>query len=555
MEHERLVRLAADGDVRAFVDLTRRFQHFAFGSALALVHNFQQAEDVVQEAFLAAWTALPNLADPAAFPGWLRGIVRHHAFRLLRGKHLQTLPLSEAAQVADEAAAPDDRLGARQQAATAVAAIAALPTSLREPATLFFVHECSHQDIATFLDLPVATVNNRLHAARTQLKQRLAMVTQTLQTLGLPDDFANRIGRLIETRGSVVDALFDPAAMPDLLAELEVSDEANRRGVNVQVVQRRGAGIVRGVATSPIDALPRGSTVLNSGHHTRTPFDVTDFEHTVRLLAGRIPSADAPDKMLETGIKVIDVMCPLVAGGTVAIAGDVGAGITVMMEELVRRLSGGCEPLSIFVMMPPPSSEWPYSLEPGFSHAEELRKEGYSEGTVGAVQTFFLRAEDGPWTTQRLVALAPVDVVIRLSRERGQAKVYPTVDVLASRSRLLEAKAVNAEHAMIAERVRQALSLLWVTADGSKSSDNRLLLERALKVQNYFTQPFFCAEPYSKRSGVAVSATEAVRACQEILDGRHDDVPVEAFYFSGDMAEIRGNTGRTLNFGPVTRPS
>ena len=98
MEHEHLVRLAADGDVRAFVELTRRFQHFAFGSALALVHDFQQAEDVVQEAFLSAWTGLPSITDPAAFPGWLRSIVRHHAFRLLRHNRPQTLPLSEAAR-------------------------------------------------------------------------------------------------------------------------------------------------------------------------------------------------------------------------------------------------------------------------------------------------------------------------------------------------------------------------------------------------------------------------------------------------------------------------
>ena len=116
-------------------------------------------------------------------------------------------------------------------------------------------------------------------------------MTQTLQTHGLPDDFANRIGRLIEARGSVVDALFDPAAMPDILAELEVSDEANRRGVNIQVVQRRGGGIVRGIATSPIDALPRGSTVLNSGHHARTPFNAAEFERTVRSLTGRTPAA------------------------------------------------------------------------------------------------------------------------------------------------------------------------------------------------------------------------------------------------------------------------
>ena len=355
---------------------------------------------------------MPRLADPAAFPGWLRGIVRHHAFRLLRGKRLQVLPLSEAAQMADEGATPDDQLGRKQQAATVLAAIAALPASLREPATLFFLHECSHQDVATFLNLPVATVNNRLHAARRLLKQRtLAMVTQTFQTHGLPDEFANRIGRLIEARGSVVDALFDPSAMPDILAELEVSDEANRCGINVQVVQRRGADIVRGIATSPIGDLPRGSTVLNSGHHARAAVNMAEF----------------------------------------------------------------------------------------------------------------------------------------------RANVYPPVDVLASRSRLLETKAVNGEHLTSSERVRQALALLWAQPGEGKSRDNQLLLERALKVQNYFTQPFFCAEPYTKHSGVMVNTAEAIRTCRQILDGQYDDVPVQAFYFSGDIAEITCNVGRTLTFGPVTR--
>jgi RNA polymerase sigma-70 factor (ECF subfamily) len=72
MDHEQPVRKARAGDVGAFVELTRRFQHFAFGSALAVVRDFQQAEDVVQEAFVAAWAALPTLTEPAAFPGWLR---------------------------------------------------------------------------------------------------------------------------------------------------------------------------------------------------------------------------------------------------------------------------------------------------------------------------------------------------------------------------------------------------------------------------------------------------------------------------------------------------
>ena len=551
---ERLVRLAGRGDVRAFVELTKRYQHLAFGSALALIHDFQQAEDVVQDSFLAAWSALPSLADPGAFPGWLRGIVRHHAFRVLRRRRPQTIPLSDAEQVATDDATPDEQLGYRQKAATALAAIAALPTSLREPATLFFLHECSHQDIATFLNLPVATVNNRLHAARTQLKERmLIMMTRALQTHGLPDDFANRIGRLIEARGRVVDALFDPAAMPDILAELAVSDEANRRAVNVQVIQRRGAGVVRGIANSPIDALARGSTVLNSGHHTRTPFNGEQFDAMVRQLVGPASGTAGLPKLLETGIKVIDVICPLVAGGTVAIATDIGAGAMVMMEELARRLSSGCDPLSIFVMMPPPSPEWPYLLEPGFSHAEQLRKEGYSEGTMGAVQTFFLRAEEGPWTSQRLAALAPADVVVRMSRERGQANVYPTIDALASRSRLLEMKAADAEHIAVAERARKALAVLWATPNEDRPPDRHSLFERALKLQNYFTQPFFCAAPYTNHSGASVSAAEAVRTCAEILDGQHDDVPVEAFYFSGGIAEIRGNTGRPFTFGPVTR--
>jgi len=553
MDHKQLVQLATSGDVRAFMELTRRFQHFAFGSALALVHDFQQAEDVVQEAFVAAWSALPTLADPGAFPGWLRGIVRHHAFRVRRRKRLPAVALQEADHIASEEPTPDDRVAQLQEATVALAAIAGLPASLREPATLFFVHECSHQDIATFLNLSVTTVNNRLHAARSQLKERmLAMVTQTLHTHGLPDDFANRIGRLIATRGNLVEVLFDPAAMPDILAELAVSDEPNRRAINVQVVQRRPQGIVRGIATSPTDALPRGSTVLNSGRHALTPIGAAEFPSIVRSLAGPPLASGGQAKLLESGIKVIDVMCPLVAGGTVAIAGDLGAGISVVMEELVRRLGGGRDALTIFIMQPAASAERPFALEPGFSYAEALKKEGYSEGTVGPIQTFFLQTEEGAWTAERLAALASCDVVIRLSRERARANVYPTVDVLTSRSRLLETGAVGNEHAALAERVRESFARLWAMDDHGRS--DRVLLERALKVQNYFTQPFFVAEPYTNRPGVSVSLAEALRTCRDILDGRHDDLPVPAFYFTGDMAEISANVGRPPAFGPVMVP-
>lgn len=548
MNHEELVRLAAGGDVKAFVALVRQFQQAAFGSALALVHDFDRAEDVVQEAFVAAWAGLPTLAEPAAFPGWLRGIVRHHAFRLLRRKQVSAHPLTEAEDVPSEEPGPERQVEYRRRAAAALAAITALPDALREPATLFFVHDCSYQDIATFLNVPLATVNNRLHAARLQLKERLlTMVTDTLREHQLPDDFANRIGRLIEARGNVVDVLFDPAATPDILAELTVSDEVNRRGVKIQVAQRPAPGLVRGLAAAPADALARGSTVLSSGQHVSEPVARIEFAGTVRALAGHAVVSEPTFQ--ETGIKVIDVMCPLVAGGTLAIAGDLGAGITVMMEEIVRRLSGGRERLTMFVIMPPPSAEWPYTLKPGFSYAEELKREGYSEGTVGAVQTFFLRADEGPWTSERLAALAPVDVVLRLSHGRAKAKVYPCIDVLTSRSRLLDQNAINDEHARIAERVREALGALWSTESGSSVDGG--VRERALKLQNYFTQPFGVAEPYTGRPGATVAAAEALQSRQDILDGKLDDIPTDAFYFSGGLEEIRANIGRELKFGPV----
>lgn len=117
MDCERRVRYAVAGDIKTFVELTRQFQYFAFGSALALVNDFHKAEDVVQEAFVAAWSALPGLIDPAAFPSWLRGIVRHQAFQILRKRVLPTLPLADAEDLPGDELSADRRLEQRQQSA------------------------------------------------------------------------------------------------------------------------------------------------------------------------------------------------------------------------------------------------------------------------------------------------------------------------------------------------------------------------------------------------------------------------------------------------------
>src|SRR2546430_2317914 len=451
MDLERLIGQAKQGDLDAFTEVTRRFQHMAFGYALSILRDLQQAEDVVQESFVAAWFGLRTLVGPAACPGWFRGIVRPQAHRLLRQRRLEALPLVAAEAVPAEESGPHDRLEQGQQVAAVLGSIARLPATLREIVILFYVHDCTQQDIATFLGVPVTTVNNRLHAARAQVKRRiLPMVKDTLETHQLPDDFAARIGRIVRAREGLVEARFDPLSLPDFLTEIVVSDDARQRAVTLQVVQRLPDGVVRCVATAPADTLEPGMTVMSAGRQVQTPVSQELFDRSVRLLTGPPAPSGAPAELLETGIKVIDVMCPLVRGGTVAIAGELRAGTTVVMEELVRRLSGGSAGVSLFTLAP-----WtPVSI------ADTLRQDGFSEGTMGPVQTFYFRSEEGAWTPERLAGLAGVDAVIRLSAALGGQGIYPTVDPLTSRSRLLEAEDVNRAHPELAARIRAALAPL-----------------------------------------------------------------------------------------------
>jgi len=368
------------------------------------------------------------------------------------------------------------------------------------------------------------------------------MVKDTLGSHQLPDDFAARIGRIVRARERVIEARFDPAAMPAMLTELTVSDEAQQRAVPVQVVQRRPDGLVRAVATAPTEGLTPGMSVLSSGHPVRTPVSRDGFGRLVEVLAGRRPSAaDEPPRLLETGIKVIDVMCPLVAGGTVAMAGEYAAGTMVQVEELVRRLSPGVDRLSIFALVPGPVV---MSLE------ESWQKEGFSDGTVGAVESFFFLREEGPWSDEQLAALTGVDTVIRLSTVQSRThRIYPPVDPLTSRSRLLDERRLEPEHLEVAGGVRRALALLADGAEGAadraRDAGDERLRARARKLRLFFAQPYFSAEPYTNLPGVTVPLAVALRDCRAILDGAGDDLPEEAFAFTGTLEDVRRKAGST----------
>jgi hypothetical protein len=257
----------------------------------------------------------------------------------------------------------------------------------------------------------------------------------------------------------------------------------------------------------------------------------------VRLLPG--PAADAArlPEVLETGIKVIDVLCPLVRSGTVSIAGEYRAGTLVVVEELCWRLRSAAGGVSIFAFVPPGPSRT--------SFQEAWEKEGHTGGTLGAVQTFYFAGEE-EWRPEQVSRLPEVDVLIRLSRALADARIYPPVDALVSRSRLFEAAPTEAAPAEIAGRVRRLLSMA-ASADPAAivppAGVTDLERRRARKMWLFFAQPFFVAEPYTKRPGVFVSRAEALRACREILDGMHDDIPDEAFYFTGGIDDVLARVG------------
>lgn len=172
-ELTHVVIAAQRGDLDAFSRIVDRFQDMAYALAYAMLGDAHLAEDAAQESFIEAFLCLPNLREPAAFPGWFRRIAIKRGDRLVRGRERATLPLAAAGEIPAATPDPADAAETREMQRMVQRAIAALPEAERLATTLFYIAGYSQQEIAECLEVPVSTIKKRLYTSRQRLKERM----------------------------------------------------------------------------------------------------------------------------------------------------------------------------------------------------------------------------------------------------------------------------------------------------------------------------------------------------------------------------------------------
>jgi RNA polymerase sigma factor (sigma-70 family) len=556
-----LVRLAASGNAKAFSALVERYCDAAMAQALAFLPDLHVAQDVVQESFVAAYLSLRTLQEPEAFGGWLRSIVRHQCHRVLRKLDQEFAPLEAAADAWADEIGPDTSAVNHEKGHILLSLVDRLPSPEREAISLFYLHECSRRDVAAFLNLPITTVDNRLHSARLKLKEELStMVASTLSQQPIAPRPELVVGTVMSVDGPLIDVRFEPRQVPDLFDALVIADSAGKAVERMKVMQRRDEGLVRCVAIGGIQDVAPGMKVMNTGavgvaltpSLGVSPVSDADLER----IAARL-RAEGPRQIIETGIKPIDLFCPILAEGNVALTGIQGVGRIVLLEELIHRLGRAATPIrfNIFYLVD--------RQEPDSVRGILTKEKDYPGDVVGGVQTLWLlsnRATD----PQYAAGCTAFDTSIYASILLAINGLYPAVDPLHSRSKVPDTD-LGAEHAAVARRaleiLRQAKELMTdpvllellacrdrdravlrcreftQTRMNQLNAADRLLVSRARKLQRFMTTPFFVAEPHSHRPGKFVSRTETVRGCRMILEGELDAVPEEKLLYIGKIEE------------------
>ncbi len=451
-------------------------------------------------------------------------------------------------------------------------------------------------------------------------------------------------GIVSQVIGAVVDVAFE-GDMPPIYTALHI-ERKDQPTLVLEVEQHIGGGKVRTIAMDTTDGLKRGIPVLNTGAPISVPVgketlgrmfnvtgDVVDGGKEVRAKKRYPIHRDPPAfkdqstnfEVLETGIKVVDLICPFLKGGKVGLFGGAGVGKTVIIMELIRNIATEHGGFSVFAgvgertregndlyremkesgvidktalvfgqMNEPPGARARVALT-GLSLAEYFRDEegqdvllfvdnifrftqagsevsallgripsavGYqptlatemgvlqervtstNKGSITSVQAVYVPADDltdpAPATT-----FGHLDSTVVLTRSLAELGIYPALDPLDSTSSILDPKIVGQRHYDVARGVQKVLQrykdlqdIIAILGMEELSDEDKSAVTRARKIQKFLSQPFFVAEVFTGNPGKYVKLEDTITAFEEILEGKHDDKPEQAFYMKGGIDEV-----------------
>jgi F-type H+-transporting ATPase subunit beta len=458
-------------------------------------------------------------------------------------------------------------------------------------------------------------------------------------------------GRIVQVIGPVVDVEFEPGRLPAIYNALEVQGVQTKdvfsysQRLVLEVAQHLGESTVRTVAMAATDGLVRGTRVLDTGGPISVPVGKATLGRILNIIGEPVdkqgpvqaektfpihrpaPSLEEQStsvQMLETGIKVVDLLEPYTRGGKTGLFGGAGVGKTVIIMELIHNIATHHGGISVFAgvgertregndlwlemkesgvidktaliygqMTEPPGARLRVGLS-ALTVAEHFRDEegqdvllfidnifrftqagsevsallgrmpsavGYQptlgtemgqlqeritstkRGSITSVQAIYVPADDitdpAPAT-----AFAHLDATTVLSRQISELGIYPAVDPLASTSRILDPRILGEEHYQTARRVQLTLQrykdlqdIIAILGMEELSEEDKLTVARARKVQRFLSQSFFVAEAFTGQPGKYVSLADTIRGFREIVEGKHDDLPEQAFYMVGTIEE------------------
>ncbi len=450
-------------------------------------------------------------------------------------------------------------------------------------------------------------------------------------------------GSVMQVVGPVVDVHFEDGNLPAIYNALVMN--IGDKKLTVEVAQHIGDNTVRCIAMSSTDGLTRGTVVTDTGKAISVPVGRKTLGRIFNVLGDPVDNKPAPEdvekwdihreapeyselststEILETGIKVIDLICPYSKGGKIGLFGGAGVGKTVLIMELINNIAKEHGGLSVFTgvgertregndlynemmesgvlsnttlvygqMNEPPGARMRVGLS-GLTMAEYFREEegqdvllfidnifrftqagsevsallgrmpsavGYQptlanemgmlqeritstkKGSITSIQAVYVPADDltdpAPATT-----FAHLDATTVLSRNIASQGIYPAVDPLESTSRILSADILGQEHYDVArevqrilQRYQELMDIIAIMGMDELSDEDKMLVQRARKIQRFLSQPFHVSEKFIGIPGVYVPLSETIRGFKEIIEGKHDDLPESAFLFVGTIDE------------------